>query len=151
MIGPSAIGKTMAARRWAAKYPMLTSCLCDVKRVVVNGVEKEEEVTWKNHREQMVQKYRQWPGVVLVESMSGYGIRIGKEMVADHWIVLTCSPEASLQQRKLRCERLNKPFKSSVWDRSTVEYECRRRMLNFARTLSPSQYTHFEINDYVRD
>jgi hypothetical protein len=156
MCGPNAIGKTTAARRWAAEMPYLTACLCDSKAVVRNGVECEEDASWKSAdpevRAGLAQRYSTWPGVVLVESASGYGLRIAEEMRADHWIILTAPPAASLDQLRSRAVALGKPFRDDYWTLTKVGYESERRLLNYARSKLPdNRWTQFVIENQTRD
>lgn len=153
LCGPNAVGKTTAARRWAARYPRLVACLCDVRGLIQEGIETKDSHCWKKHRGLLAERYRALAQsrVVLVESASGYGLRIAQDVEAQHWIVLVCSWQASLVQRKARCARTGKVFKEKAWTPTRLGYESERRMLNAVSGLPPVRYKVFRVEDQSQD
>lgn len=151
VFGPNAIGKTTAARRWAAKYPGLLRCIsADLCLVMENGEERREQGWNKTIEEKraLVGKYRQLSQVTIVETA-----RTSRWVEPEDFVVaLTCPWELHQKHMMARCAAKNKKFRAEYWTQAKLDYECSRRYTNFvAQYVHPSKYKHLAIADQARD
>lgn len=150
LIGPHAVGKTTAARRWAARYSGLTACLTDIQLVLRNGVETRVR-GWKGTKEEKIELTREaqsYSGVVLVESARGFSTWLSVLLPTDFVIVITCSESLGRQWLE---ERRGGRKLSEYWTATRLEYECSRHLLNSVKRLKPDQVKHFEFTDRAKD
>jgi hypothetical protein len=136
MLGPNAIGKTTAVRRWCERYPnRLVGVLADSQIKIEYGV----ETPWKGwhtsddmERRSLAKQCEQLNKVCVVEAASGYGVRIAKAFSKPMLFLVTCSGEASRNNIQRRCEAKGKAFKGEYWTAAKCGYDSSRRHVNFA-------------------
>jgi hypothetical protein len=156
MIGPHAVGKTAAARRWAALFPRLRVVVCDNRLEIVGGREvrvREWKSTERDKQAVMRAAVRDSSCVTLVESGRGFSVLTACLGSEDSVIVLTCPEPAGrrwIEER--RKGRGNEKPLSDYWTTKRLDYECNGYLLNHAaKNLRPAQWKHFVIADRARD
>ena len=149
LIGPNACGKTTAVRRWCKKYPRLTGCLCDVRKVVAGGAEARDDFCWKSHPAECLAKYAGHDRVVF-EGASSYGCRIAARTQAEFVIVVTVPAPAMLGMLEARAALVGKRFRGDYWDLARCGYEGSRRCVNYAgKNFAPGQWREFVVGSYA--
>lgn len=152
MVGPHAIGKTTAARRWAARYTKLVVAIAD-QQWEESASGKERVKAWKGtaeEKEALVADRRARPVVTLVESVWTTACRFFTP--EEPIIIVTCDWRVMERVFRERVKRLGKTFKEDYWTPRKMGYESAVRYLNFAqKNWSPQQYRHFNIEDQARD
>ncbi len=153
LVGCNAIGKTTAARRWAAKYPQLVSVSADGGTFVIrDGVEKRQ-VEWKGEvatKERLTRGYAAEKGVVLIESARTTHLAFTPE--DSPTIVVTCSWQLYEKHMRARCLAKGKRFRDDYWTQDKLAYECSRRYLSWvAKHFEGREVHYFEIEDQARD
>lgn len=127
LVGPHAVGKTTAARRWAARYSNLKVVHCDGdKQVNIPG------------------------RVVLLEGCSAHANQWIDKVAVDWVIHAYCAPELLRQNMKLRCEAKGKTFRDDYWDNSKLVYESYHRMNNLLSRLG-LKHSDFLVADRQTD
>jgi GTPase SAR1 family protein len=155
MIGPHAVGKTTAARRWLKRYAgKLTLAVADDQwEETSEGRIRVRD--WKGAKEDKAtraQFHRQRHAVTLIESARGFSTWLNTFGPDDPVIVLTC-PEpvgrAFIEDRR-RANGNPKPL-SDYWTTKRLDYECNGHLLGWVRKLSLEQAHHFVIENRDRD
>lgn len=153
LIGPNAIGKTTAARRYADRYKtQLTVMHCDNQLIVNNGVKTRDHrlKATMAEKQQALEDWRSHPGVCLFESARNDMLRLA--LSREPIIFVVCTAKMHERNMRARCEAKGKKYRADYWVHSRLEYECCGRYVNFAqKNLAKSQYTIFELNDQERD
>lgn len=148
MIGPHAVGKTTAARRWLKRFPLLTVAFCDDQweETSAGRVRVRE---WKGTKEEKIAQALRVKAdasrVTLIESARGFSTWLSVFAPTDPVIVITCSEP--LGRRWLEERRGGRPL-GPYWTERRLEYECRGRLMNYVtKKLDPKQVRHFEFAD----
>lgn len=154
LIGPHAVGKTVAARRWLTRYSGLTLAIADDQweETQLGKVRVRE---WKGTKEEKQARafyHLNRDGVTLIESARGFSTWLSVFRPTDPVIVLTClepTGRAWIEDRRKRNGN-SKPL-SNYWTAKRLDYECNGHLLNYVRKLHPTQVKHFVITDRERD
>lgn len=149
MIGPHAIGKTTAVRRYASRYRRLTVVMADSQIEIVDRSEKKIRL-WGgsvNEKQSRMEYHKRHQNVVLIESGRNYAGILTNLSEDDKVVVLTCPAEVGLAHMIAR--RQGKPT-SEYWTADRLDYEFNRRPMNWARRLE-SMSRVFSIQDRVVD
>lgn len=131
LLGPNAIGKTTAVRRWCEKYgDKLVGVLADTQISIINGEEIRDK-GWQSgdveERERLAAKYEAMNRVVVVEAAAGYGVRVSKAFKNPVCICVVCSGKASRANIESRCVAKGKEFRGDFWTADKCSYDSERR------------------------
>lgn len=152
LVGPHAVGKTTAVKRWVKRYSRLKGVLADNQLEITQETE-ERVLEWKHTAEdkkRLVEKHSASRTVSVLDSVRTTNcLYIGPE---DRVIVLTVPWEISMQHLKDRCKANGKKFNAEYWTPKKVEYESSNRYLNFMeKNLDEKQYAIFNIRQQAKD
>ncbi len=151
MVGCNAVGKSTAARRYAARYPMLKVVSADTQLELHNGVE-ERVREWKgtvDDKRLMVEKTYQHP-VALVESARTTHLEFLKP--GSPIIIVTASAEMYKANMVARCLLKGKKFRYDYWTDFKLGYESHTRYINYARkNLTQHRVIYFKVEDKAKD
>ncbi len=144
MIGPHAVGKTTALKRWAERYNGLITVSLDVERSAYPDNEAKQALV-----KQCQTDNRVW----VLESARGFAAWVGAFKATDPVIVLTCPEPVGRQWISDRRVAKGKPAElGPYWTERRLDYECNGHLLNYVKKkLHPDQVKHFVIEDRARD
>lgn len=152
LVGPNAIGKTTAVRRWVARYSKLVAISADLQLVFRDGEETRQK-GWSGtaeQKQQLVDEYQSLQRVVVVESARTDILRFSRNN--GFLLLVTCSAESHRQHLIQRCTAKEKKFRDDYWTLGKCAYESQRRYVNSAKENFDSNRTHmFTVNDQERD
>lgn len=151
MVGPHAIGKTTALRRWSVRYPELVAISADLGAVYRGGEEQHREKGWAGtiqEKEALVRDYTRRDCITLVESARTttlHYIEPGSPV-----ILVLCESAVLERVMRQRCAAKNKKYREEYWTQVKLSYESSRRYTNF---VSAKHLAHeeFWVNDQERD
>ena len=128
LVGPHAIGKTTAAKRWAVRYSSLGVVHCD------NNAPEDLE------------------GVVLLEGCSALANRWLPQVCPAEVIHCYCSPETLAENMKRRCQDRGKRYREDYWTPRWLGYEAKIRMTNLlSKRLAGVKVVEFLISNKEQD
>lgn len=140
LIGPHAVGKTTALRRWRDRYG---------DRIAVTSFDAERKAYPGNPEKQShIARCRADGRVWVMESARGFSGWVTAFLPSEPVIVLTCPEPAG---RAWMVERRKGRPMSDYWTQKRLDYECNGHLLNYVRKLPPAQVRHFVIEDRERD
>ena len=99
LVGPHAVGKTTAAKRWAARYQQLQICHCDNQK----PPEASDEI-------------------VLLEGCSAMANRWLPQLNIQEVIHCYCAPEMLEANMRARCASKGKKYREDYWTPRWLEY-----------------------------
>jgi len=157
LVGPHAIGKTTAIRRWVAKYGSLGQLVgvsADNQLVYANGQQIKEK-GWKGtlaDKQYAMRARRASSKTLVVESGGPYATQIIKCLhPGDHVIFVWCTRERLIQCLQERCARSGKKFNPNSKPVTDAGYECRDRVHNALCRTNGLQIESFQIDNLVQD
>src|ERR1044072_5407830 len=122
VIGPSAIGKTTAVRRWCQRYKSLVGIHADKGVELIDGVQRRE-IGWKKDartKQELVNAWRWSRRTVGIESAAHRAAALLEYISPDDWLLaLVCSVEAQEEWLRERCKKTAngkvKRFRDEYW------------------------------------
>lgn len=137
MLGPHAIGKSTALKRWKNRYGALleTYSLDDMRKTYPDNPQKQELIHLLNRANR----------VCVVESGKAFAGWMSVVPRTAHVIVPVCTADLIKQWTE---ERSGKPM-SDYWTRQKLEYESERRFKNFCRPYHNTMF--FTVRDREKD
>lgn len=158
LVGPNAIGKTTAVKRWCLRYHGLVGALADDQR----------EIDWRtaggDHRDLPVNA-RGWKGTVEEKAALVAAAREREEIVVvdsarttaleallpgEHVLMVVCEAQTLMDNLRQRAEERGKKFDEEYWSLKKCGYESMTRYTNF-RSRCRGTIALFRVDDRERD
>lgn len=156
LIGPHAIGKTTAIKRWSAMYPWAKVVMCDQGLAFNAEGWEEKQRGWLGSSDEKVAcavRAAYDPDLWICEGNTARNMPWMKVIKSQLLIHVFCSPEKFRELMRTRCEAKNKKFREDYWDDKKLEYESAGRFRNALKAgrILASSVVEVEINDQAKD
>lgn len=155
LIGPHAIGKTTAIKRWSTRYPLLKVAACDNCKAFSEGWE-ERQPDWGGSSDakiaiatRLAEDTRLW----ICEGNTARNMPWLKVVPCVAIFHVYCAPKKFGELMKARCEKRGKEFRRDYWTDQKLWYESSQRFENaqMKGRLATKRVQSFEIKDQSRD
>lgn len=138
MIGPHAVGKTTAAKRWKTRYGE------GIQDWSIDRLRGKTQYHDNAAKARLVKECRQSPIVNVIESARGFAVLLDSLIPEDPEVIaLTCDQSAA---RIWWAERRKGKSLSDYWTDNRLQYECVDYAVN-ALQKRGIRYKHFDVVD----
>lgn len=144
MIGPHAVGKSQALKRWKGRYGdrLQTFSLDDLRKTYPDNAAKAL----------LLEECRASPVVSVIESARGFASWVYALLPTEPILVLTTPEPIAREWWGMRRRAKGKsPELGEYWSEKRLDYECNGHLTNCADKLDPDQVHRFVVTDRERD